>query len=166
MCVLLVQCCELQKIADLSILRNTCSVARMCHKFCRGYLNTECSTEHKTSSWNLDTRSCLHSDRRRHLHTRSCLHSDRRRHLLLSTRCHVSATLCAAQRTIVAAQRPMTAPALQCLIPPVKQLCIITCHVFNIHGSVHRESNLITVHQDVTYSVYYISVGSSTCFGC
>jgi len=27
-------------------------------------------------------------------------------------------------------------------------------------------SNLITVHQDVTYSVYYISVGSSTCFGC
>jgi len=26
--------------------------------------------------------------------------------------------------------------------------------------------NLITVHQDATYSVYYISVGSSTCFGC
>ena len=37
---------------------------------------------------------------------------------------------------------------------------------FYIHGSVHRESNLITVHQDATYSVYYISVGSSTCFGC
>ena len=35
-----------------------------------------------------------------------------------------------------------------------------------IHGSVHRESNLITVQQDATYSVYYNSVGSSTCFGC
>jgi len=28
------------------------------------------------------------------------------------------------------------------------------------------ELNLITVQQDATYSVYYISVGSSTCFGC
>ena len=28
------------------------------------------------------------------------------------------------------------------------------------------ESNLITVQQDATYSVYYISVGSCTCFGC
>ena len=37
---------------------------------------------------------------------------------------------------------------------------------FYIHGSVHRESNLITVQQDATYSFYYISVGSSTCFGC
>jgi len=37
---------------------------------------------------------------------------------------------------------------------------------FYIHGSVHRESNLITVQEDATYSVYYISVGSSTCFGC
>ena len=37
---------------------------------------------------------------------------------------------------------------------------------FYIHGSVHCESNLITVQQDATYSVYYISVGSSTCFGC
>ena len=35
-----------------------------------------------------------------------------------------------------------------------------------IHGSVHRESNLITVQQDATYSVYCISVDSSTCFGC
>jgi len=35
-----------------------------------------------------------------------------------------------------------------------------------IHGSVHRESNLIIVQQDATYSVYYISVGSSTCFSC
>ena len=26
--------------------------------------------------------------------------------------------------------------------------------------------NLITVQQDATYSVYYISVGSPTCFGC
>ena len=37
---------------------------------------------------------------------------------------------------------------------------------FYIHGSVHHESNLITVQQDATYSVYYISVGSCTCFGC
>ena len=37
---------------------------------------------------------------------------------------------------------------------------------FYIYGSVHRESNLITVQQVATYSVYYISVGSSTCFGC
>ena len=36
---------------------------------------------------------------------------------------------------------------------------------FNIFmGSVLREANLITVQQDATYSVYYISVGSSTCF--
>ena len=39
-------------------------------------------------------------------------------------------------------------------------------HEFYIHGSVHRESNLITAQQDVIYSVYYISAGSSTCFGC
>ena len=38
--------------------------------------------------------------------------------------------------------------------------------VLYVHGSVHRESNLITVQKDATYSVYYISVGSSTCFGC
>jgi len=37
---------------------------------------------------------------------------------------------------------------------------------FYIHGSVHRESNLIIVQQDATYSVYHISVGSSKCFGC
>ena len=37
---------------------------------------------------------------------------------------------------------------------------------FYIHGSVQRESSLITVQQDATYTVYYISVGSSTCFGC
>jgi len=37
---------------------------------------------------------------------------------------------------------------------------------FYIHGSVHRESNSVTVQQDETYSVNYISVGSSTCFGC
>ena len=35
-----------------------------------------------------------------------------------------------------------------------------------IYGSVHREWNLMTVQQDATYSVYYISVGSSTCFRC
>jgi hypothetical protein len=33
---------------------------------------------------------------------------------------------------------------------------------FYIHGSAHRELNLITVQQNATYSVYYISVGSST----
>jgi len=31
---------------------------------------------------------------------------------------------------------------------------------------MHRESNSITVQQNATYSVYYVSVGSSTCFGC
>jgi hypothetical protein len=36
---------------------------------------------------------------------------------------------------------------------------------FNIHGSAHRESNLITVQQDATYSVHF-SVGSSTYFAC
>jgi len=35
-----------------------------------------------------------------------------------------------------------------------------------ILGSVHCESNLITVQEDANYSVYYISVSSSTCFGC
>ena len=38
--------------------------------------------------------------------------------------------------------------------------------VFYIHGSVPRESNLIIFQQDATYSVYCISVGSSTCIGC
>jgi len=28
---------------------------------------------------------------------------------------------------------------------------------------VHRESNLVTVQRDVTYSVYCIAVGSCTC---
>ena len=37
---------------------------------------------------------------------------------------------------------------------------------FNTHGSMHRESNLIIVQQDATYSVYYISVDNSTRFGC
>jgi len=37
---------------------------------------------------------------------------------------------------------------------------------FYINVSMHRESNLIIVQQDATYSVYYISVGSSTCFEC
>ena len=31
---------------------------------------------------------------------------------------------------------------------------------------MHRESNLIIFQQDATYSVYYISVGSCTRFGC
>jgi len=42
----------------------------------------------------------------------------------------------------------------------------IITYIFYTHGSVHRESNLITVQQDATYSVYYISVGNSTSFGC
>ena len=29
-----------------------------------------------------------------------------------------------------------------------------------------RKTNLLTVQQDATYSVYYISVGSYACFGC
>jgi len=33
-------------------------------------------------------------------------------------------------------------------------------------GLIYVVPNLITVQQDATYSVYYISVGSSTCFGC
>ena len=37
---------------------------------------------------------------------------------------------------------------------------------FFIHVSVHHESNLIIVQQDATYSVYYISIFSSTRFGC
>ena len=47
-------------------------------------------------------------------------------------------------------------------------LALLICDTleFYILGSVHRESNLITVKQDATYSVYYISVGSCTCFGC
>ena len=39
---------------------------------------------------------------------------------------------------------------------------IIVINKVYVHGSVYRESNLITVQQDATYSVYYISVGSST----
>jgi len=37
---------------------------------------------------------------------------------------------------------------------------------FYIRGSVHRESNLTIFQLDATYSVYYITVGSSTCLGC
>jgi hypothetical protein len=39
-------------------------------------------------------------------------------------------------------------------------------NVFYIQGSLHCESYLIIAQQDATDSVYYISVGSSTCFGC
>ena len=45
-------------------------------------------------------------------------------------------------------------------------ILLLQSFFFYVHGSVHRESNLITVQQDATYSVYYISVGSSTCSGC
>ena len=38
--------------------------------------------------------------------------------------------------------------------------------MFYIQGSVDRESNLTIFQLDATYSGYYISVGSSTCFGC
>jgi len=31
--------------------------------------------------------------------------------------------------------------------------------------NIREEINLIIVQQDATYSVYYITVGSSTCFG-
>ena len=43
-----------------------------------------------------------------------------------------------------------------CCFPYVEESDIA---LFYIHGSVHRESNLITVQQDATYSVHYISVG-------
>ena len=53
--------------------------------------------------------------------------------------------------------------------PTVRQPLCYQCQgqvFFYIHGPVHCELNLITVQPDATYSVYYISVGSSTCFGC
>ena len=37
---------------------------------------------------------------------------------------------------------------------------------FEEAGSNFMQMNLITVQQDATYSVYYFSVGSSTCFEC
>ena len=43
--------------------------------------------------------------------------------------------------------------------------CVLCIYELYIHRSVHRESNLITVQQDATYSVYYISVGSSVAIG-
>jgi len=48
----------------------------------------------------------------------------------------------------------------------------LQCHlrkrrkVFYIHASVRRESNFIIIQQDAIYSVYYVAVGSSTCFVC
>ena len=38
--------------------------------------------------------------------------------------------------------------------------------VMETSNEMYCWSNLITVQQDATYSVYYISAGSSTCFGC
>ena len=58
------------------------------------------------------------------------------------------------------------------LLPTIKFLkaCVwnyVYIYIYtHTHGSVHRVSNLITVQQDANYTVYYISVGSSTCFGC
>jgi len=44
------------------------------------------------------------------------------------------------------------------------------CHDVDRRSKKERTSeyisNLIIVQQDATYSVYYITVGSSTCFGC
>ena len=40
-------------------------------------------------------------------------------------------------------------------------------HAIKADGGLNSQGfSLITVQQDVTYSVYYISIGSSTCFGC
>ena len=66
---------------------------------------------------------------------------------ILCLQCKVNLTLCKNWRHVAESQ-------------------YISTFFFYIHGSVHRESNLITVQQDATYSVYYISVGGSTCFGC
>jgi len=52
-----------------------------------------------------------------------------------------------------------------CVIINVAEVSLCSLQ-FYIHRSVHRESNLIIFQQDATYSVYYISVGTSTCFGC
>ena len=41
----------------------------------------------------------------------------------------------------------------------------LPCKSMNSHCD-KLQLNLITVQQDATYSVYYISVGSSICFGC
>ena len=49
----------------------------------------------------------------------------------------------------------------------IKRLREETIHCTVLYTwSVHCESNLITVQQDATYSVYYISVGSTTHFEC
>jgi len=53
-----------------------------------------------------------------------------------------------------------------CVLMTIYVLCLAESIKFYIHGSVHRESNLITVQQDATYSVCYTSLGSSTCFAC
>ena len=60
-------------------------------------------------------------------------------------------------------------------------LCRFLLHVLRILGTLwmtwfdwrqirswcdSENTNLITVQQDATYSVYYSSVGRSTCFGC
>jgi len=39
-------------------------------------------------------------------------------------------------------------------------------HKYRATHKVRNYFNLGIVQQDATYSVYYISVGSSTCFGC
>jgi len=49
---------------------------------------------------------------------------------------------------------------------PQKKNSKLFAVIKNAYVSSGSEVNLITVQQDATYSVYYISVGSSTCFGC
>ena len=47
-----------------------------------------------------------------------------------------------------------------------KSQILILSALVGIYIYLIYKFNLITVQQDATYSVYYISVGSSTCFGC
>ena len=59
-------------------------------------------------------------------------------------------------------------------IKQYKHIMLQICMVFRVWNVMQVATvffhkyvyNLITVQQDATYSVYYISVGSSTCFGC
>jgi len=55
------------------------------------------------------------------------------------------------------------------ILPRWKKILSITVIIveqeFYICGSVQRESNLTIFQLDATYSAYYITVGSSTCFG-
>ena len=67
---------------------------------------------------------------------------------------------------VVSSSEILDASMLVLLVPEEMMALDIRVLFLYTHGSVHRESNLITVQQDATYSVYYISAGSSTYFGC